>query len=622
MSQSLRSSPAFRLTTLVLALVSCSAFGQSANVPAPLRQAAQKAVASNPEVTARFNAFQAADQEIGVARGGYLPRLDLSGTVGRTRDTIKGRAPEETATLNQQGAALTLSQMLWDGLATRDEVRRLDHASKTRYFELLDTTEQTALEATKAYYDVLRYRQLVALAENNYVQHKHVHDQISSRVKAGVGRGVDLEQAGARLALAESNLTTENANLHDVSTRYARVVGEVPPASLPAFEPLGGKLAAGARQASDVAAERSPAVQAAVENLRAVRSQAHGRDAAFQPTVEARVRGGGGHNFDGVPAQRKDVTGEVVLNWNLFNGGSDLARARQYSNLVNQAADLRDKACRDSRQTAAIAYNDTVKLSDQIRALERNTSAIQKARDAYRQQFDIGQRSLLDLLNAENELYTAQRSLTQARYDLTLAQARSHASSQTLTQVLGITRTEPENAPDVSKWQADDDAATRCPVSDLPASSVSLAQLDRQAAPTAPVAAAAPAPAPVPLVSPAPTPAAATAAAALAEQRLSDWAAAWSSKDVDRYLGFYSKDFRADQSSHAAWMDKRRQMLSKPGDIRVAIDGIRTTTLAADKVQTSFRQTYQSANFNDVSTKVLTWQRIGNDWLIVRESNR
>ena len=99
----------------------------------------------------------------------------------------------------------------------------------------MEATEQTVLEAARAHYDVQRFRRLVQLAEDNYVQHRYAFLQIQSRVKAGVGRGVDLEQAGARLALAESNLATEQANLHDVTVRYQRIVGELPPAKLPAW---------------------------------------------------------------------------------------------------------------------------------------------------------------------------------------------------------------------------------------------------------------------------------------------------------------------------------------------------------------------------------------------------
>ncbi len=79
--------------------------------------------------------------------------------------------------------------MLYDGWFTPNEVERLGHARVTRYYELLETMEETTLEVVRAYSDVLRYRQLVELAKANYVEHKLLHDQISERVKAGVSRG-------------------------------------------------------------------------------------------------------------------------------------------------------------------------------------------------------------------------------------------------------------------------------------------------------------------------------------------------------------------------------------------------------------------------------------------------
>ena len=96
----------------------------------------------------------------------------------------------------------------------------------------MDVTEQTALEVARAHYDVQRYRRLVPLAEHNQMQHENASLQIQTRSKAGVGRGVDSEHANARLALAESNLTNETANLHDVTARFQRVVGEAPGAVL------------------------------------------------------------------------------------------------------------------------------------------------------------------------------------------------------------------------------------------------------------------------------------------------------------------------------------------------------------------------------------------------------
>lgn len=446
----------------------------------PLRAAAEKAVQTNPEVTARFNAYRAATDAVDVARGGFLPRVDLNASAGRDNDRITGRLPDENQSLNRSQVGLSLTQLLWDGLGTRKEVDRLTHERLARYFELLEATEQTVLEASRAHYDVQRFRRLVQLAEDNYVQHRYAFTQIQSRVKAGVGRGVDLEQANARLALAESNLTTELANLHDVTARYQRIVGELPPAQLPALQPLKQGVPASAGEAMTNALRNSAAISASIEGLRAARQAASSREAAYQPRVEARLRGAGGRNVDGVEDQKRNGSAEIVLSWNLFNGGADRARVRQQVGLMNQAADVRDRVCRDTRQVAAIAFNDTRKLAEQLVYLERNTLAIEKARDAYRQQFDIGQRSLLDLLNAENEVYTARRAYANAEHDLALAYARTHAAMNRLGTTLGIARTD-QVADEAAGWAAGDDAPGRCPAAVAELSTTDRAALDARA---------------------------------------------------------------------------------------------------------------------------------------------
>ncbi len=604
------------LSSLSLAILSVAAHAQSTQ-PTGLAAAVQQAINNNPDVTARLNALRAAANEVDVARGQYLPSVDLSASVGRDSDRITSRSPASQS-LSRNGLALSASQILWDGMATSKEVSRLGHARLTRYFEFLGATEETALEATRAYLDVERYRKLVSLAEDNYVQHKYAFDQLQTKFKAGVGRGADAEQANARLALAESNLTTEQANLHDVSARYLRIVGDLPPASSAAVNP---QLSKGILPANidtiNQALAQHPSISAAIENLRAAQAQAQGAESRYQPTVEARVRTGVGKNFDGVQDQKRDSSAEILLNWNLFNGGSDKARVRQYADLINQAADQRDRACRDVRQTVAIAHNDIRKLQDQLVALDRNVLAIEKARDAYRQQFDIGQRSLLDLLNTENELYTAKRSYANAETDLQLAYARTQAAKYSLTSTLGLSREAEGTQELVQDWQAADDAAQRCPVTAIDVKATSLGELDARARKlavpaltAAPVVAAPSAPAPV-----------ASPAVATVQQRLRDWADAWMAKDVDGYLSFYAKDFAPSRSTSAKWIAERRRLVSKTGTIELTLDDIQTQA-QGDAVVTRFQQKYNSSNYKDNSVKVLTWKQIDGKWLIVKESNR
>ncbi len=581
-----------------------------------LAGAVQKAIDSNPDVTARLNALRAASNEVDVAKGGYLPTVDLSADVGRDRDKVDQRNPESRS-FSRSGLALTANQVLWDGRFTANEVDRLGHARKVRYFEFLSASEDTALEAARAYIDVLRFRKLVGLAEDNYVQHKYVFDQLQSKFKAGVGRGVDTEQANARLALADSNLTTESANLHDVASRYLRVVGEAPANGLAALPRIDANLAGDNTQVISQALARNASISAAVENLRAVESETKTKDSPFQPRVEARLRSGMGNNFDGLIDRKSATSAQILLNWNLYNGGSDQARTKQFADLINQAADQRDKACRDVRQTIGIAHNDITRARTQLAALDRNVLAIEKARDAYRQQFDIGQRSLLDLLNAENELYTAKRAYANAEYDLLLAQVRTHAARNTLLSTLGLRPADDNQGELVKDWQASDDAAQRCPVTSVVSAPTSRDELDARArklgVPVAVAAVAAPAAEPKPVVANA-------EAVQTVAQRLTDWAAAWSAKDIETYLGFYSKDFTA-KGSHTQWEANRRRMLSKPGPISLKIDSIKASPQGSDVI-TTFEQTYSSSNFKDKGVKTLTWRMQDSRWVIVKESNR
>jgi outer membrane protein, adhesin transport system len=467
-----------RWLTLIALTVLLQAFESRAQSPSDgesqLRQVVEQALSSSPELASRLSAYRASADSVSAVSGALRPKLDLFSNAGIQDDRITSRT-RDNQSFHRTGLGLSLTQLLWDGMGTQRDVDRFSHERYSRYFELLESTEQTSLEAVKAYYDVLRFRKLVALAEDNYVQHRYVWKQTQTRFSAGVGRGVDFEQVNARLALAESNLTTETANLSDVMARYLRVVGALPPASLAPLAVLHLGVPDNKTDTIKRALAQSPSISAAVESVRAAQMAAKVREGAFQPRIEARVRSGFGNNYEGTQDQRRDSTAEIVLNWNLYNGGTDQARVREAANLINQAENLRDKACRDVRQTADIAYSDTHKLTDQLVMLDRNTVAIEKARDAYHQQFDIGQRSLLDLLNAEEEVYTARTSYANAEYDRALAFARTHASMNQLTAQLGIAKPGGLDN-DGNAWSVGDDGPRRCP-----AEAISLPSIDIEA---------------------------------------------------------------------------------------------------------------------------------------------
>lgn len=425
-----------------------------------LKDVTQLAVLNSPEVRARWHAFREATEEIDVARGGFLPKLDFS--AGAAREMLKQPAAGLDENFYRRTRTLSLNQMLFDGFATTSEVKRLGKTKLVRYFELLDVSENVALEAGRAYLDVLRSRYLVFLAEENYIQHQVALEQLKQRSQSGVGKRVDVEQAASRLALADVNVTTAYANLHDVTARYVRFVGEQPPKVMFAPAQSSKLLPDSAEAALQIALKGSPAVRATIENIEASQHDLEARRAGFMPRLDLRARNESINNNLNTPGYRDDSVLEMVMSYNLFNGGADNARSRQYRERKNTALDQREKACRDMRQTLSIAYNETLRLSDQLAFISLQVNLVEKTRAAYRDQFNIGQRTLLDLLNTQNEFFDARRAQVNANTDLAIAYLRTYAGMGRLLEHLGLKRLDEENSPDDQELTSID-LAQLCP---------------------------------------------------------------------------------------------------------------------------------------------------------------
>ena len=621
-----------------------------------LKSAAQKAIGRNPEVLARYHAYRAAEGELESVAGALLPHVDVIASVGQRRRS----EPAFSGSFREESVSLQVTQLLWDGLSSYKQKRQFAHARLVRLFEFVDASETAALEAGRAYYDVLRFRALVALAEENYIQHRSVLEQIGSRVKAGVGRRVDLEQATGRMALSESNLLVESANLHDVSARFQRIVGEPPARELDStrFRRILGEARAELESPSALSAEKpksvadalrvasglNPQVRAAVENVRAAAMARDARRGAYDPRIQFRFKEDRGRDLNGFAGATRNSTAEVLLNFNIFNGFSDRGRVTQAEGLLDAARDQRDKACRDTRQTLAIALNDVRKLAEQRDHLELHRASVEKARDAYRQQFEIGQRSLLDLLDTENELFQARRAKVNATMDLDTAHVRVHAGIGRLLPALGLAPLETTALGETGNWDAGGEAPEQCPPEAVPVYSSNKAQLDGRAAEltrsrartlsdvlTARAAAKPgvilkdgdvatlkpPAPSQPGSVAPA-LPATPAAAEREVAEALRAWTAAWASRDIAAYLAFYAPEFEpADGASRAAWEAARKRALGRAAEVRLALSNERFTAGGSSQVTAEFRQNYASATYRDEVDKTLVWKNAGGRWLIV-----
>jgi len=426
--------PPFKPLGLALCLAAAAASAQP--LPAPLLQATQAAVLHSPEVQERWRALQATRQHGPLAAAGWRPQVDLQANIGRQ----ERRTPSQSAaSMGVSGVQISLSQLLFDGGQAAAALRQASQAEVAAYFDLLHGSETVALQVLLAYLELLRLQQRLELATENYVEHRKVFDAIGERTRAGVGRRVDSEQAQARLAVAESTLVAETRALHEARLNYQRFVGQLPPTELPAWPagrsvaPLPDSAAAALRQGL----EANPQLRAAYHRWQQAQHAVEGRQAAFMPRFEGRLSASESRNRDGVRGEFRDQVAELVLSHNLYRGGADTAALQRATALQARSRAEMDLVCRQVQQNLSIAFNDTQTLGIRQRLADAQRLAVEKSVTALRQQFDIGQRSLLDVLDTQAEFFDATRTYVDSRYEQLRAEARTLASMGQLVALFG-----------------------------------------------------------------------------------------------------------------------------------------------------------------------------------------
>lgn len=384
-----------------------------------LAEAIQSTIDNHPELHASMNDRLSTDEEVKIAKGGYLPTVDLLLGYGREQtDSPSTRAQDgdhNKETLNYRDAELRLRQMLFDGFNTPNEVARTEAVVNSRAYYVLATSESLALRTAEVYLEVLKRREMVSLAENNLLAHQRINDQISLRSERGVGSTADLDQSEARLALAKNNLYTEQVNLADAQANFFSAVGRMPD-ELEQPSTVKGEVPQDINLARQIVIDNNPYLKSAQADVNAAEKQYEVAKSPFYPRFDLELATTADDNVQGDEGHYNTWRAAVVMNYNLFNGLRDKARLQSAAHQINQSMDIRNNALRVLNENLALAWNAMENARLQTPEARDYADYTSRVREAYQQQFSLGQRTLLDLLDSENELFTANRRYTEVRY--------------------------------------------------------------------------------------------------------------------------------------------------------------------------------------------------------------
>ena len=392
----------------------------------------------NPYLKSVQKELTAVEYDKRSAVGGYLPQVDLTGGWGIQRYNNSGlrAAQREDVVDGRTEAGLTITQLLWDGngqIGRIDfEAARIDQAENRLY----DGAEYLALEAIIAHVNVLAQQELVALAEENVAKHEEILGNITDRQSVGASSLADVTQAQGRLSQAKVTLTTETRKLRDAIANYERLVGQ-PPMSLAEPAAVNG-LPVNMESAVTATVDGNYQLAAKMAEVKMAEEQVVISKSTYFPTVWLEGKSQYNDHVQSDVSYTREDYAMVKAQWNLYNGGSDQADINasldRKTKTREELHDLKDNLVKTTYETWNLLQEAMANLANNEEALLYTSDT----RDMYLQQFDVGQRTLLDVLDAENEVFTSHGRMITSRYNVVIASYRLLALQGGLLPVLSL----------------------------------------------------------------------------------------------------------------------------------------------------------------------------------------
>lgn len=396
-----------------------------------LQDAVHYMLQTNPEIRSIAYNRLARNQEVKQAKAGFLPDLDISYGAG----VLDQNNPIDD-TSYPQSTVLSLRQNVFRGFADQYEVERQTARVNSAAYRLQGTSENIALVTSRVYLNVLRQLELLELAKENLTTHQRIYDQIKLRSESGIDRKADLDQVMGRLSLAESDVVVTEANVADAQTDYQFVVGRIPE-YLVKPHPVDSVIPESMEEAQQLAVENYPILKSAQADLQAREAQYVVAKSNYYPKLDLAVDQKWEEDVD-IPGYEEELSATAIVRFNIFNGFSDKARIMETCYLIKEAREIKKNTERqiiESIRLSWVAYQAT---QNRITFLQNYVKSTGATAEAFSKQWNIGRRTMFDVLDIEAELVNAKIDLVNAQYDKIYAQYRILSGIGQLVHTLGL----------------------------------------------------------------------------------------------------------------------------------------------------------------------------------------
>jgi outer membrane protein len=390
-----------------------------------------KAYLNNPDINQQRAAVRVQDENIPKANSGYLPNISAEGDVGRdyTDVDLPGVGDQKSVT-TPRGYGLTVTQNVWNGNRTGNSVRQAESAVFGAREQLRNTEQNVLLSAVGYYMDVMRDTAILGLDRNNVEVLQEQLRQTQDRFNVGEVTRTDVAQAEASLAGARATALGAQSQLQASLANYRQAIGD-DPKSLTPVAPLSRQLPKALPEAIATSQLEHPAIVAMLHGVDAAALQIKIAEGALYPTVGVTGQVQKRFDYNGTPGEQlytASIVGQITVP--IYDGGLSYATTRQAKEQLSQT-ELQTDLQRDKVRAAVVAaWGANENSSGVLRAARAEVQAAEVALAGVREEAKVGQRTTLDVLNA-------QQSLLNARVQLVTAQHDSVVNSYSLLSAVG-----------------------------------------------------------------------------------------------------------------------------------------------------------------------------------------
>ncbi|WP_309497090.1 TolC family outer membrane protein [Sulfurovum sp.] len=392
---------------------------------------------SNPVVMERLKNYNATREEVDIAEAGYYPTLDLQISAGKKyTGRISGDVAEDTYDVFQN--SLILRQNLFDGFSTQEQVNYQKMRTLAASYSYLEKANDVTLQSIKVYLDLFKEQELLNNSKVNVDHNEKLYEKVRKAFEAGLTTRSEVSKILSSLSLAKSNMMVQKNRLATAMFNFRRVTGYLISMNDMQKVHFDLTLPRSLEDATMYALEYNPSLLVGKYNIKGAEALYKESSSPFFPKVDFEVSGNYNDNFSEFQGKDDRVQGMFVLSYNLLNGGADEAAKRNKLSKLSQEVEVTNDLKRQVVEGMDLSWGAYELALDQMPFLNSYNQQSADTLKLYSKEYDLGERSLLDLLSAENDLKRAKDELASTKFSLLLSKYRIlDAMGLTVASIMG-----------------------------------------------------------------------------------------------------------------------------------------------------------------------------------------